>query len=138
LGRKRGIIAVALAALTLWAGPVAAQAPSNGAPQNRPPPLKVLKAPSPELLAQLFPATARRAGVEGAATVQCTIRRDGSLGDCVVTGENPQGLGFGGAALVAMTYYQVDVSGANAVQVSRRLSGITIRFALPPVEGATR
>ncbi len=138
MGRKRGIIAVALAALTLWAGPVAAQAPSNGAPQNRPPPLKVLKAPSPELLAQLFPATARRAGVEGAATVQCTIRRDGSLGDCVVTGENPRGLGFGGAALVAMAYYQVDVSGANAVQVSRRLSGITIRFALPPVEGATR
>ncbi|MDR7231417.1 hypothetical protein J2X45_002517 [Caulobacter sp. BE264] len=138
MGRKRGITAVALAALALWAGPGAAQAPSNSAPQSRPPPLKVLKAPSPELLAQLFPATARRAGVEGAATAQCTIRRDGSLGDCAVTAENPRGLGFGGAALVAMTYYQVDVSGANAVQVSRRLSGITIRFALPPLEGATR
>ncbi|ACL94244.2 hypothetical protein EIB18_03980 [Caulobacter vibrioides] len=129
MGRKRGITAVVLAALALYGAPVGAQAPKAGLP-----PLKILKAPSPELLARLFPATARRAGVEGAATVQCTIRRDGTLGDCVVTGENPQGLGFGGAALIAMTYYQVDVSGTNAVQVSRRLSGITIRFALPPVE----
>ena len=98
----------------------------------RPPPLRVLKAPSPETLARLFPATARRAGVEGAAVVSCVIRRDGTLGECAVVGENPQGLGFGGAALVAMTYYQVDVDGPNAVQVSRRLPGITIRFALPP------
>ncbi len=96
--------------------------------------MQILKSPSPEVLASLFPATARRAGIEGAATVACVIRRDGTLGDCEVVGENPQGLGFGGAALVAMTYYQVRVDGPNAVQVSRRLSGITIRFALPPKE----
>ncbi|MET3663427.1 hypothetical protein ABIC66_000023 [Caulobacter sp. 1776] len=95
------------------------------------PPLRILKSPSDDVLARLFPATARRAGVEGAATLSCVIRRDGTLGDCVVTGENPQGLGFGGAALTAMTYYQVNVDGPNAVQVSRRLPGITIRFALP-------
>lgn len=130
MGRKHRIVAGAVAAWALCCGGVAAQ----GA-QTRPPPLKVLKAPSAELLARLFPDTARRAGVEGAATVQCTIRRDGTLGDCAVTGENPQGLGFGGAALVAMTYYQVDVTGPNAIQVSRRLSGITIRFALPPAPG---
>lgn len=100
--------------------------------QQRLPPLQILKSPSPEVLARLFPATARRMGVEGAATLSCVIRRDGTMGECAVTGENPQGLGFGGAALVAMTYYQVDVDGPNAVQVSRRLPAITIRFALPP------
>jgi hypothetical protein len=31
-----------------------------------------------------------------------------------------------------MAYYQVSVDGADAAQVSRRLSGITVRFALPP------
>ena len=97
----------------------------------RPPPLQVLKSPTPEILARLFPATAARAGVEGGATVACVIRRDGTLGDCEVTGESPRGMGFGGAALLAMTYYQVSVDGPNAVQISRRLSGITIRFALP-------
>jgi hypothetical protein len=100
--------------------------------QQRLPPLQILKSPSPEVLARLFPATARRMGVEGAATLTCVIRRDGTMGECAVTGENPRGLGFGGAALVAMTYYQVDVDGPNAVQVSRRLPAITIRFALPP------
>ena len=105
--------------------------------QQRLPPPRILKSPSPEVLAGLFPATARRAGVEGAATLECVIRRDGAFGDCVVRGENPEGLGFGGAALVAMTYYQVDVSGENAAQVSRRMPGITIRFALPPA-GAAR
>lgn len=100
------------------------------------PPLKILKSPSPEALARLFPATARRAGVEGGATLACVIRRDGSLGDCEVTGENPRGLGFGDAAREAMAYYQVSVDGPNAAQVSRRLSGITIRFALPAGEMA--
>lgn len=100
--------------------------------QQRLPPLRILKSPSPEVLAGLFPATARHAGVEGAATLECVIRRDGGFGDCVIRGENPEGLGFGGAALMAMTYYQVDVSGPNAVQVQRRMPGITIRFALPP------
>ena len=100
--------------------------------QQRLPPLRILKSPSPDVLAGLFPATARRAGVEGAATLECVIRRDGTFGDCVIRGENPEGLGFGGAALQAMTYYQVDVAGPNAVQVSRRMPGITIRFALPP------
>ena len=98
----------------------------------RPPPLQILKSPTPEILARLFPATAARAGVEGGATVACVIRRDGTLGDCEVTGESPRGMGFGGAALLAMTYYQVSVDGPNAMQISRRLSGITIRFALPP------
>ena len=102
------------------------------------PPLKILKSPSPEALARLFPATARRAGVEGGATLACVIRRDGSLGDCEVTGENPRGLGFGEAAREAMAYYQVSVDGPNAAQVSRRLSGITIRFALPPGEMAAK
>ena len=105
-------------------------------PPSRLPPLRILKSPSPEVLARLFPATARRAGVEGAATLSCVIRRDGTLGECAVVGENPRGLGFGGAALVAMTYYQVDVDGPNAAQVSRRLPGITIRFALPPRQAA--
>lgn len=100
--------------------------------QQRLPPLQILRSPSPEVLASLFPATARRAGVEGAATLECVIRRDGTFGECVIRGENPAGLGFGGAALLAMNYYQVDVSGPNAVQVSRRMPGITIRFALPP------
>jgi len=102
------------------------------APPARLPPLQILKSPSPEVLARLFPATARRMGVEGAATLSCVIRRDGTMGECAVTGENPQGLGFGGAALIAMTYYQVDVDGPNAAQISRRLPAITIRFALPP------
>lgn len=128
MNQRLFILAAFVAALGLSSAQ--AQGPAQGAPA-RLPPLKILKSPSPEALARLFPATARRAGVEGGATLACVIRRDGTLGDCEITGENPRGLGFGEAARAAMTHYQVGVDGPNAAQVSRRLSGITIRFALP-------
>jgi hypothetical protein len=137
------LLAAFVAALGLSGGLSGAEAQGQGqiqaqSPPARLPPLKVLKSPSPEALARLFPATARTAGVEGGATVACVIRRDGTLGDCEVTGENPRGLGFGEAARAAMAHYQVSVDGPNAAQVSRRLSGITIRFALPPGEMAAK
>jgi hypothetical protein len=127
LGRFPTNFAVMLVILAPGAG-----AHAQGPVTPRLPPLKILKSPTPEVLASLFPPTARRMDVEGAATLACVIRRDGTFGDCEITGEAPLDLGFGEAGRAAMAYYQVSVDGADAVQVSRRLSGITVRFALPP------
>jgi hypothetical protein len=131
LGRFSTNFAVMLAILALTSGPVSAQGPAT----PRLPPLKILKSPTPDVLASLFPPTARRMGLEGAATLACVIRRDGTFGDCEITGESPRDLGFGEAGRAAMAYYQVSVAGADAIQVSRRLAAITVRFALPGAGG---
>ncbi|MDO1559218.1 TonB family protein [Brevundimonas sp. 2R-24] len=56
--------------------------------------------PAPEQLAASFPAAARAAGrIEGQATVQCEVTPAGDLIECRVRDEDPQGLGFGEAAL---------------------------------------
>lgn len=55
-------------------------------------------------LSAVYPALARRAGVEGRVRLSCTVRPDLSA-DCAVTSETPTGRGFGAAALrVARNY----------------------------------
>jgi TonB family protein len=58
-------------------------------------------APTGAELGQLYPDRAQRLGVEGAATVGCVVQLDGSLTDCQVISEAPQGYGFGAAAVKA-------------------------------------
>lgn len=52
----------------------------------------------PAVTAQFYPPAARDAGIEGRATVLCTMPADGA-GVCTVESERPAGKGFGPAAL---------------------------------------
>jgi protein TonB len=45
-----------------------------------------------------YPERAYRMGIEGTATVRCTVKSNGSLYDCAITNEAPEQQGFGVAA----------------------------------------
>src|SRR5579884_1861153 len=59
-----------------------------------------LRKPSMQQLQEVMPAGAMRAGVNGSATIGCTVTTVGTLRDCKVEAEDPPGMGFGDAALL--------------------------------------
>lgn len=63
-----------------------------------------IRGPDPTKVLSVYPEAAIAAGVKtGLGVAACTIARDGSLTDCKVAREDPQGFGFGEAAVsVAM------------------------------------
>lgn len=51
------------------------------------------------MLNELYPTQAARQGLDGRASISCTITVQGTLRDCKVVDEAPAGMGFGNAAL---------------------------------------
>lgn len=50
-------------------------------------------------IARYYPAQARRNGVEGRATISCSVQASGALSACTIVSETPPGMGFGAAAI---------------------------------------
>ncbi|MGR4865342.1 TonB family protein [Caulobacter sp. LARHSG274] len=57
------------------------------------------KKPTAEALAAAFPTAAAKKGVDGRAVLACQVTIEGYLQGCKVEAEDPEGLGFGAAAL---------------------------------------
>src|SRR4051812_44854819 len=58
-----------------------------------------LTRPSAHDLKRVYPAQARRNGVEGGAILECVVTEKGRATDCAVVSESPPDQGFGAAAL---------------------------------------
>jgi TonB family protein len=59
-----------------------------------------LRGPSPDAVAQQFPAAAIKLGLRtGVGTVECVVLHTGVLDQCVAVAEDPDGMGFGKAAV---------------------------------------
>jgi protein TonB len=56
---------------------------------------------SGEFVSPTYPYQTRSKGVAGEAVLHCRVKADGSLHDCAVASEAPEGLGFGKAAINA-------------------------------------
>jgi hypothetical protein len=52
-----------------------------------------------DTIMQLYPDKALNMGVSGAATIDCDVSGAGEVGSCTLVSEQPQGFGFGKAAL---------------------------------------
>ena len=66
--------------------------------------------PDPALSATLYPAEAAKAGVaSGVGKVDCRVTEDGRLSDCALVGEEPASLGFGAAALSAVSQLRANL-----------------------------
>jgi protein TonB len=79
-----------------------AQAPdaaASTAPTPAPPHPVWTALPSARDLERYYPSRARRRGVTGSATIQCSVDENGRLVDCRVISEAPQGWNLGDAAL---------------------------------------
>jgi TonB family protein len=78
--------------------------------------------------ASFYPPAAQRAGKEGRATVQCDVIDDMRLTGCRVLSEEPQGYGFGAAAVVRL---QASASGLNPAELKGHATiQTTVNFRL--------
>lgn len=89
--------------------------------------------PPPEVIRQIYPARAAASGIEGRASVLCTLRA-GQAATCALESESPAGWGFGEAARTAARQLNFRLDNAGAEQMGM-LEGDQIRvpfnFRLP-------
>jgi TonB family protein len=82
-------------------------------------------------VARVYPAKARRHGVEGMALVACRVTTDGALADCKVDRETPARAGFGEAALKLMPRFRMRLHTKEGASVEGGIIKIPIEFRLP-------
>jgi TonB family protein len=90
-----------------------------------------LRLPHTDQMAMLFPPAAMRRHASGYAKVQCKVRVDGSLADCVVIEEAPPGLGFGKATIQATHFMLMRPKAIDGVPVDGGMVIIPMRWVQP-------
>ncbi|MEK7427348.1 MAG: energy transducer TonB [Pseudomonadota bacterium] len=90
-----------------------------------------LRRPSGEDIARYYPDRALRMGVEGRATLSCTVTTSGGLEGCGVVGESPEDQDFGAAALRMSRLFKMRPMTRDGAPVSGGTVRIPIRFVLP-------
>lgn len=93
--------AAALSGLVMLASAAKAETPNISTVDVRTSaPIDWMRRPSTEDIQRYYPASALQRRLEGSATISCSVdARRGYFQDCLQVSENPQGHGFGDAAL---------------------------------------
>lgn len=120
------LLAIGLAALAV-AGAARADPPRVSQPDW-------LARPDAEDLADTYPDLARALGIEGRATISCSVDLKGRLQDCVSPAASPQGLGFDQAALTMSKLFAMRPKRVDGVPVAGGTVRIPIRFTLPKAD----
>jgi protein TonB len=107
-------------------------------PPPAPPPPRPSVVTNPSWGRQVLPEYPERAasrGIEGISSVRvsCGLQPSGSLTDCRVVSEDPEGMGFGAAALAAARRSRVTPGTVDGAAVGARVEW-TVRFRPPPPE----
>ena len=89
--------------------------------------------PSADQLMRAYPDRALRAEVGGLARLNCLVQPNGRVADCRLTGETPDGYGFGRAAQGLTRYFQISPRTVDGAAVGSRVN-IAIRFTPPPAD----
>lgn len=88
---------------------------------------------NPDKVVALYPAKAADAGVrEGVGVADCLVAPDGRMTDCNVAREAPADLGFGQAAVLAVSVMQMDPWTPEGRPVAGARVKVPIRFGLAP------
>jgi protein TonB len=81
---------------------------------------------------RFYPESARMRGVEGRATIECTVQAGGGLQDCRVISETPSGEGFGAATIRAATRFRVKSKTADGTHPDGGTVKVTLHWSPPP------
>ena len=84
--------------------------------------------PSGADVREVYPKEALRQRLEGRATIACEAAADGSLTNCVVAAETPQGAGFGAAALALAPKFRMAAQAADGAPVQGARVRIPVSF----------
>jgi TonB family protein len=127
----RRIAGIAVVALLSTAGAAAAWAAGAPVPNVIP---DWLERPNGADITWAYPAAAVAAKLEGRATLACRIDGQGRLNACQVVGEAPMAAGFGQAALMLSTRFQMKPIDRNGRSTKGANVRIPIRFMLPQAD----
>lgn len=90
-----------------------------------------IRQPTANQMMQAYPNRAITAGISGSVSLNCSVRADGSVGDCAVTRETPGNYGFGRAAQGLSRYFRINPRTVNGAAVDGARVAINLRFTLP-------
>jgi protein TonB len=114
-------------------GPVATSSTTFDPPAARDPDIRNpqwLKRPGASEFARFYPDRAQRMEQEGSATITCGVTAAGSLTDCRLVRETPDGFGFGAATLKLAQYFKMSPRTVDGQPVEGGQVTIPIRFNL--------
>lgn len=86
--------------------------------------------PSGDDIADVYPRGAALKGLNGAATMHCGVTAKGTLQDCVVVHEDPEGEGFGVAELKLARRFRMRPTTGTGESVSGGSVTIPIHFSV--------
>ena len=89
--------------------------------------------PTGDDVSKFYPGRAAQIGYAGQATVSCIVLADGRLSDCKLTREEPEGRGFGDAALKLSAKFRMKPQTRDGQPVSGGTVRIPIRFIYPGI-----
>jgi protein TonB len=90
-----------------------------------------LRKPSGEDINRYYPDRASRMGVDGRATISCTVNARGLLQNCSIVSEDPNDQGFGDAAIKMSKLFKMRPMSKDGAPVDGGTVRIPLRFQLP-------
>jgi len=91
-----------------------------------------VRLPSPDDIAEAYPAKAAAAHVPGRATLSCVVGAAGDVERCTAIAETPSGIGFGDAALALSPLFRMKLLTLDSVPVAGARVIIPINFEASP------
>ncbi|RZJ31263.1 MAG: TonB family protein [Brevundimonas sp.] len=114
------------------------RAPPATQPQPQPPAARVIRSPSwlrqpsGDQMMRAYPGGALASGTAGAVSLNCMVEANGNVSGCTVTGETPEGRGFGRAAQSLSRYFRINPRTVDGAAEGSRVA-INLRF-VPPAD----
>ena len=89
----------------------------------------LISGPDGDAFSYYYPPRAKRAGIEGAAMVSCTVTTMGLAVDCSVASESPKGYGFGNATIEIASLFRFHPAKAYGLLLEEPIT-VPLRWTL--------